>query len=456
MTRCGPVCLVVAVWALGCGPWQRVGAPDHPQPGVNVARVLDASDIYRAMGFYVSGPPLPFVGSVRYLRAASPDSTLALCALSLTNHALSFRRDGNEFVAEYHVEVSFRPDSGGGAAAPRQVASDQVVRVRGFQETLRADESIIFQQFLTLGPGVYHVTVLVRDRNGPGVGRQERMDTVPAYRGPALATPIAFYEGTGRSDAADSPKLLANPRATLPYGADTLRFYVEGYGLAARARLAFRVIDQGGADVLEDTVPVAGGAGLARAVIPLAPDRLPMGQAQLQLQQVGGGPRARAPFLVSFSGQWVITNFDQMISLLRYFERQDLVDSLRKAPPAERPELWKRFWKSTDPVPITPENEALDEYFRRVQIANQRYAEAGDPGWLTDRGEVFISLGDPDEVYDLRGDVSRGGTAVIRWTYNTLQLVLLFVDQTGFGRFRLTPSSRADYMRVLARVRRMH
>ncbi|OLC08748.1 MAG: hypothetical protein AUH42_00665 [Gemmatimonadetes bacterium 13_1_40CM_70_11] len=451
MTRGGSVGIVLGIWALGCGPWQRVGSPDHPQPGVNVARVLDAAEIYRAMGFYVSGPPLPFVGSVRYLRAASPESTLALCALSLNNHALSFRRDANEFVAEYHVEVSFRPDSG----ATRQVASDQVVRVRGFQETLRNDESIIFQQFLTLGPGVYHVTVLVRDRNGPGLGRQERIDTVPSYAGRRLGTPIAIYEGTGRSTAAEPPKLLANPRATLPYGGDTLRFYVEGYGLAERARLALRVIDQGGADVFDDTVSFGGGTGMERTVIGLAPDRLPMGRALLQLQAVGGGPDARAPFLVSFSSQWVITNFDEMISLLRYFERQDYVDSLRKAPPAARPELWKRFWKATDPVPITPENEALDEYFKRIQIANQRFAEAGDPGWLTDRGEVFISLGEPEEVYDLRGDVSRGGTAVIRWTYNTLQLVLLFADQSGFGRFRLTPSSRADYQRVLGRVHRM-
>ncbi len=451
MRRGGPVGIVLGIWALGCGPWQRVGAPDHPQPGVNVAHVLDAADIYRAMGFYVSGPPLPFVGSVRYLRAASPDSTLALCALSLTNHALSFHRDANEFVAEYHVEVIFRPDSG----ASRQVTSDQVVRVRGFQETLRADESIIFQQFLTLGAGVYHVSVLVRDRNGPALGRQERVDTVPAYTRRSLATPIAVYEGPGRGDAAERPKLLANPRATLPYGSDTLRFYVEGYGLAEPARLALRVIDHGGSDVLEDTVPFARGTGLVRAMIALTPDRLPMGQAQLQLQPVGGGPEVRAPFLVSFSSQWVITNFDEMISLLRYFPRQDYVDSLRKAAPEARPELWKRFWKATDPVPITPENEALDDYFKRIQIANQRYAEAGDPGWLTDRGEVFITLGEPEEVYDLRGDVSRGGTAVIRWTYNTLQLVLLFADQTGFGRFRLTPSSRADYQRVLARVHRM-
>ena len=456
MTRHARVCFVLGLWAMGCGPWQRVGAPDRPQPGVNVMRVLDAADIYRAMGFYVSGPPLPFVGSLRYLRSATRDSTLAVAALSLANHALTFRRDGNEFVAEYHVEVIFRPDSAGveSGAVARQMASDHVVRVRAFQETLRNDESIVFQQFLSLGPGVYHVTVLVRDRNGPGVAHQERLDTVPSYAGPGLATPIAIYEGIGRTNAADPPKLLVNPRATLPYGGDTLRFYIEGYGLAAQARLAIQVTDQGGANVLEDTVPVAGGTGLGRAVIVLAPSRLPMGQAQIQLQPVGGGPSARSPFLVSFSSQWVITNFDQMISLLRYFERQDLVDSLRKASPADRPEMWKRFWKATDPVPITPENEALDDYFRRIQTANQRYAEAGDPGWLTDRGEVFITMGDPDEVYDLRGDVSRGGPAVIRWTYNSLQLLLLFVDQSGFGRFRLTPSSRADYQRALFRVRR--
>ena len=456
MTRHERVCLVLGLWAMGCGPWQRVGAPDRPQPGVNVTRVLDAADIYRAMGFYVSGPPLPFVGSLRYLRSAYRDSTLAVAALSLANHALTFRRDGNEFVAEYHVEVIFRPDSAGAesGAVARQMASDHVVRVRAFQETLRNDESIVFQQFLSLGPGVYHVTVLVRDRNGPGVAHQERLDTVPSYAGPGLATPIAIYEGIGRTNAADPPKLLVNPRATLPYGGDTLRFYIEGYGLAAQARLAIQVTDQGGANVLEDTVPVAGGTGLGRAVIVLAPSRLPMGQAQIQLQPVGGGPSARSPFLVSFSSQWVITNFDQMISLLRYFERPDLVDSLRKASPADRPEVWKRFWKATDPVPITPENEALDDYFRRIQTANQRYSEAGDPGWLTDRGEVFITMGDPDEVYDLRGDVSRGGPAVIRWTYNSLQLLLLFVDQSGFGRFRLTPSSRADYQRALFRVRR--
>ena len=189
-----------------------------------------------------------------------------------------------------------------------------------------------------------------------------------------------------------------------------------------------------------------------------APGNLPVGEGSLEVAALvpgsGAPPPQRAPFVVSFSDQWAITNFDEMISLLRYFDRQDWVDSLRKASVADRPSVWRRFYKATDPVPMTPENEALDQYFRRVQTANQRFQESGDPGWLTDRGEVFITLGEPDDVFDFSSDVSRSGVRGVRWTYSSLRLTLFFQDQTGFGRFRLTPMSRAEYQRVLARVRR--
>ena len=188
----------------------------------------------------------------------------------------------------------------------------------------------------------------------------------------------------------------------------------------------------------------------------IGPGELSVGAGRFEVVPVGAAPAAArgAPFLVSFSDQWAITNYDQMISLLRYFDRPEWVDSLRKASPEERPAVWRRFYKSTDPASLTPENEALDRYFRRIQVANQRYQEAGDPGWLTDRGEVFVTLGDPDDVFDFSADVTRTGVRGVRWTYNTLRLTLFFQDQTGFGRFRLTPLSRAEYQRVLARVRR--
>lgn len=441
---------MLALGILGCSTWQRVGAPDQPQPGLTLPRLFDAVSVYRGMGFWATGAPLPFVASARYLAGPAPDSTLAVFALSLANHALGFRRDGNEFVAAYHVEVTYRGDSG----APIQVARDETVRVRSFQETLRADESVIFQQVLRVPPGAYTVAVLVRDRSGPALGRAERVDTVPRFVGPAVSEPLAIYDGQGRAARADLPRFLVNPRATLPYGGDSLHFYVEGYGLPAGTPLAVAITETSGGALWRDTVALQGDSTLTTAMIVIGPDHLPVGQARVAVSAIGTTLSARGPVLVSFSNQWVITNFNEIVSLLRYFDRQDLVTKLRDATPEQRPVVWKEFWAATDPVPLTPENEALDDYFRRVQQANIRFQEEGDPGWLTDRGEVFITLGEPDDVLDLSNGMGQSGLRAIRWTYTTLRLAVFFQDQTGFGRFRMTPTSRSDYIRVLSRVRR--
>jgi GWxTD domain-containing protein len=453
MRRVVPLGVVIFV-AAACGSWQRVGRPEQPQPGATLPRLFDATTIYRSMGSLVGGGALPFVASVRYLAGPTRDSTLALFSASLTNQTLSFqRRSGGEFVAEYRVEATFRTDSG--VVPVRQIGSDEQIRVRNFQETLRNDESVIFQQFVTLPPGTYHVSVTVRDRNGPAVARAERVDTAPRFAAPAatMTRPVAVYNAEGRHQRSDLPKLVANPRATLPYGSDSMHFYIERYGVGPGPLVA-RVVDGADKELWRDSVRLTGSTDLAYATIVVPPGRLPVGQAEIQAIPAAGGDTTRTRFLVSLSNQWVITNFDEMASLLRYFDRQDWVDSLRRATPDRRPEVWREFWKATDPVPFTPENEALDDYFSRVQAANARFQDEGEAGWLTERGEVFITIGEPDEMLDMSSGLDRTGVRVIRWTYNTQRLVLYFQDQTGFSRFRLTPTSRADYQRVLARVRR--
>ena len=433
-----------------CGGTQRPVSAPRPEPGAVVSTLFDAGSVYGAMGLLVAGPPLPFVATLDYVADATPDSTLAVFGLSLSNHALTFQRDGNVFTAHYHVEVTFRADTGAG----RQFASDETVRVQSFQETQRGDESVIYQQFIGVPPGIYKVMVTVRDRSGPAASHQDRTDTVPRFAGQGTSAPLAVYRGTGRTRASDVPKLLVNPRATVAYGADTLRFYLEAYGERPGARWLARALDLGGHEIWHDTVALAGTQELSSGVAQLAPGVLPVGAGRFEIGRVGSAATHTAPFLVSFSDQWAITNYDQMISLLRYFERQEWVDKLRHATPDQRPAVWQQFYKATDPVELTPENEALDGYFRRVQIANQRFREAGEPGWLTDRGEVFITLGEPDDVFDFTSDVSRSGIRGVRWTYREQRLTLFFQDSAGFGRFRLTPLSRAEFQRIVAQRRR--
>lgn len=448
MRRFAPLALCALA---ACGGRQPSSGAPRPQSSADGSGLSDAGSVYRSLGLLVAGAPLSFVASVHYLADPTPDSSLAVLAVSLANHVLTFQRDGSEFVAQYHVEIVFRPDTG----EVREMATDESVRVRSFAETQRGDESVIYQELFGVRPGIYHVSLSIRDRSGPAVAHQERIDTVPRFAGAGVATPLAVYQGPGRSRITDVPKLLVNPRAMLPFGADSLRFYVEAYDLAAGTRLAARALDQTGREIWHDTLALRGEGSVRTALAVLGAGELPVGVGRFEVRPVGAASDATrgAPFVVSFSDQWAITNYDQLISLLRYFERPDWVEKLRQAPPDQRPAVWREFYKATDPVPATPENEALERYFQRIQLANRRFGEAGDPGWLTDRGEVFITLGEPDDMFEFSADATRAGVRGVRWTFNALRLTLFFQDQTGFGRFRLTPLSRAEFQRALARVR---
>lgn len=440
-----------AVLLAACGPWQQVGSESAPDPSSVVPRLFDTRSLYQGMGLLAAGQPVPFVAAVRFLAGPSSDSTLALVGVSLANNALSFRRATDVFEARYRVDVTFR-------VAGRFVAQfsrDEAVRVASFQETQRSDESVVFQGSALVPPESLTATVALYDLSSGTFSRAEADFTVPRLGDPGSVSPlVAVHRATPRADRRAVPDLLMNPRATVPYGQDTLRFYLEAYALPRPETLVVRgALRQGETEIWRDTVVLGPDSLVAAAMITLPPESLAVGELSFEVISPSTPPATRAYALVSFSDQWVVVNLDETLSLLRYFGHEAELDALRQAPIERRSALWHAFWSETDPDPLTPENEALDEYFHRVQVANDRFREQGLPGWLTDRGEVFITLGAPDEVYEAEGDL-QGRQRVIRWSYVSHRVTLDFVDETGFGRFRLTPGSRQDFLVARNRLRR--
>jgi GWxTD domain-containing protein len=402
------------------------------------------------MGLIAESGAITMVGSVIAMVGPAPETSLVALGLSLPNRGFTFRRDRDAFQAEYRVEATFRQ----GGTVTRQIVRDERVRVASFRETQRSDESVVFQQFVPLPPGQYVLSLTIRDRNGPNLARTEHVFAVPRFDTVVVSAPVPVYESEPRGAAAATPAMVMNPRATVEYGADSMRFYVETIGLPQGDRLVVSVHDGLSRVLWEDTASLAAAAGPLRALsVAIPPSRLSMGRFELRVSFPGGRVARQAPFLVSFSDQWAVSNLEEMASLLRYFASADSLRAVLAASPEERGAAWQRFWRQTDPNPATPENEALDEYFARVQSANELYRDEGIPGWLTERGEVFVSLGEPDEVIDRRPDL-QNRRQVLYWVYNEHRLTLVFVDDTGFGRFRLDPRSRSEFMRVLNRVRR--
>jgi GWxTD domain-containing protein len=429
--------------AIGCGSWKRVGSDEQPKPTETLTRLLNTQQFYQRLGRLSAGDPMPFVGTVAF--AAGPgDSVIAVTGLSLENRAFAFQREGNSFVARYRVSLSFKREG----APPVELAREELVRVATFQETQRADESVLFQQVLRIVPGSYKVTATVRDASSTSESSASAVYTAPEFGKGAYSAPILTYQATGRGSLGDPLSLVLNPRGAVGYGSDTLLAYVEGYGFTEATKVPFQVLDEEEHTIYSDSLRFRGGREVESQVVRLAPDSVSLGELRIV---VGSKPERSASALVSFTQAWVVTNFDEMLDLLRFFGHDEQIAAMRRAPEGERARLWRDFYQATDPNTGTPENEALNQYFSWINAANSRFKDEGIPGWRTDRGEVFVTLGPPDEsVESTPGTSSR----IIRWTYLTYRLEIYFQDETGFGRLRLTPGSRAEYERILSRVRR--
>lgn len=128
-----------------------------------------------------------------------------------------------------------------------------------------------------------------------------------------------------------------------------------------------------------------------------------------------------------------------------FFEKVQLIITPEESrtflslPPEKRKEAIADFWARRNPTPGTPENEYKDEYFRRIKEANRLFSGGGSPGWLQDRGRVYILLGPPDTRETYPRGVTFYGVPTEIWWYGFFSIV--FVDERWIGDYTLEPQS---------------
>ncbi|MGH7561648.1 MAG: GWxTD domain-containing protein [Gemmatimonadales bacterium] len=432
------------VLVAACGGGRAAPGTATPTTEQTLTELFNLSTVYQRIGRLAASGPMPFVGAVGF--AGGPgDSTIARVGLSFENHAFAFSRDAGSFSTRFRVEYSFQRSG----LPPVQATRDEIVRVQSFQETQRSDESVIVEQGFLLTPGTYTLAVTVRDPASSVFSRAEQQLEVPSLRAGSISPPMLVYVARPRSTVRDSLRVLLSPRGTVASGGgDSLLMYVEGYRFSSPATVPVEVRDDRDSVIHRSQLSFTGGKDVEGQVVRLASEAPPLGELRVT---VGSGPSAqRATALVSFSRSWVVTSYENLLTLLRYFVwAPDRLNALRSAKPADRPRLWREFWTASDPIPETAENEALDQYFTRIAIANERFSDEGGQGWRTDRGEVFITLGEPDQVLETPPSTDR---RIVQWVYSTYRAVIYFEGQLGFSRLRMTPSSRAEFSRAKSQV----
>ncbi|MFZ0428517.1 MAG: GWxTD domain-containing protein [Acidobacteriota bacterium] len=118
----------------------------------------------------------------------------------------------------------------------------------------------------------------------------------------------------------------------------------------------------------------------------------------------------------------------------------------------EKEQFIEQFWFRRDPDPSTAINEFKEEHYRRIAYANDHFG-SGLPGWMTDRGRIYIIHGAPVEIeahpsggYYERPAHEGGGSTVTYpfevWRYRHIDDVgddieLEFVDPSLTGEYKL-------------------
>ncbi len=137
------------------------------------------------------------------------------------------------------------------------------------------------------------------------------------------------------------------------------------------------------------------------------------------------------------------------LSEVRYIVTAKERRTFRNLPAAERPAFIAAFWAQRDPDPSTEENEFKVQYYQRIEEANFLFNEGrgSEPGWLQDRGRIYILLGPPDTRAQYPRGMSFYGVPAEVWLYGWFPIY--FYDADWTGDYRLEPDSAIQLAAIM-------
>lgn len=131
-----------------------------------------------------------------------------------------------------------------------------------------------------------------------------------------------------------------------------------------------------------------------------------------------------------------LTNMDMLISQLQYVANEKEMKYIKDGKTLqEKQKRFLEFWRSKDPSPGTKKNELMAEYYIRLDYATKHFSTPYAEGWKSDMGMVYIIFGMPSNVDRHPSEMNSKPYEV--WDYYSMNREFVFVDETGFGDYRL-------------------
>lgn len=392
------------------------------------------------------------------------DSLKLILSIQMENKDLIFTKSDDAMKSVLEFSLYLRNEKAGFVVS-KSWAESLMVETKG---EASASMKSVFQTEVTAPPGKCVLSDEITDKHAGRTGvigpTEIILDTEEGT--PSVYGPYPYYSKGGDGGVmvieprSRLDSLLFNPAKSYSYGREDVGFYVELHRmetgplkpLTVKADIKFEDSEWREIDRKQNLIL----PGESSISISLRPEMLKVGEGLLKIELLDAeGSLIRSDstfFFVSLTEEWILTEYRDVIRYLDHLLTPEEKRSFEAAEEGDRRRLWREFWKERDPIPSTPQNERLVEYFRRIQVADARFSTPILEGWKSDRGRVYILLGPPEEVY-LR-DVGQRLERYEIWVYDQslgFQLVLYFVDRGFVGLYWL--QNEGDLQQALSRLR---
>jgi GWxTD domain-containing protein len=370
---------------------------------------------------------------------AAQDTGMSLMRLSakIAYDELQFIRVEDRYQADYEVSVTVLDQNGD--QTDGKILS-KTITVYDFAETNSHKDFDLSQCEFTLRPGTYELILGMMDKDARKTGRQKTQVVVPDY----FAAPLdvsdillvdyAIIDSTG--------ELVTRPNVLSNYGDEqtSLYLWVEIYNRdhIDSVKVIYRIKNLKGEELRKQEHYRRLDGERTTHIVEMPRGDLNSGRYQLELIVESDGLSVKRTH--EFSIRWVgmpafASDLDKAIEQMKHIAKDNVLKQLRNAKGEEKQALFQEFWKRLDPTPGTRENELMEEYYRRVEVANANFSSYRE-GWKTDRGMVYIILGPPDDIDRQPFAASHKPREI--WYYYKINRALVFIDRTGLGEYRLS------------------
>ncbi len=356
---------------------------------------------------------------------------------------LRFVRADDQYAARYEVEIeAVKPDQ----TRVWDRSTTIEVRVRDFALTSSSKHYSLRQLSTQLEPGPYDVTVNMQDLESKQGTRLKRTILVSDFQRDSISLSDIMLVNRLTTQG-EKRSVVPNISGSIVQPSEGVILFLEAYTKfpADSIRTESRVYNEK-KDQLYSMTQIDSCTGAKTSLfLKLDLPSLGIGSYQVVVEATSfgknsppNGTRAstnRKIFVRSEQLPMTITDIDRAIAQLRYVARETELDSIRAgATEEERRTRFLAFWKKRDPDPQTPRNELMDEYYQRVAYANNNFTTFSE-GWKSDRGMIYIRLGAPEQIERHPFDINARPYEI--WYYYTQNREFVFVDESGFGDYRL-------------------